>query len=231
MKYTDLNVVILAYSRPDTFEKVVRACEASLTKIKIVLDKPTNELIAHQQDKIIEIVNSLSIDHSIKRRKENYGLVRSVLTTIEEELQDSDHIVLLEDDCVPKPEFFGFVSRSLENYKDDERISTICGTVTKCRFNPWGWATWRHKWEYEKMSIEEIIEIPGLDVELKEFLINNPIEDSIWSLSWLGYQYKNNCTSVFPEENFIDNIGHNNSGVHSSEEGYTKWLFSQVKKN
>lgn len=228
MNYSDLNVVVLAYSRPGTFEKVIRSCEKHLNKIKIVMDYPASSAIAMQQDKIITIINNLNIEYELKRRKENHGLVRSVLTTVKEELEDNDHIVLLEDDCVPHKQFFQFVCDSLKKHKDNEQISTVCGTITRCRFNPWGWATWKHKWNYQYLSDKEVLEISNLDEELRQFIKNNSIEESIWSLSWLAYQYANNCTALYPERNLIKNIGIDDSGVHSAEKGYTKWLLSQI---
>ena len=187
-----------------------------------------NVLISEKQDKIIEIINSLEIECDVVRRKENYGLVKSVLTTVKEGLSNNDHIVLLEDDCLPDEQFFDFMSMSLSKHHDDKLVSSVCGTVTKCAFNPWGWATWAHKWRYEHLSKEEMLGISNLDMDLRKFLENNNVEDSIWSLSWLAYQYKNSCTAVFPCKNLIKNIGINDSGVHSHEKGYTNWLLSQI---
>ena len=231
MNVGELNVVILAYSRPDTFKQVLEACAQSISFVKVVMDFPANEKIRTKQEAIQAIIDNSDINCLIRKRNENFGLVRSVLTTINEELQDNEHIVLLEDDCVPSQEFFEFVANSLEQHEEDNKISSICGTITDCKFNPWGWATWRHKWNYEYFTKQEIKKIDNLHPELLRFLSSNDVEESIWSLNWLASQYKHDTSAIFPSTNLITNIGLDNSGVHSAEKGYTKWLISQIQNH
>ena len=195
------------------------------------MDHPATEEVKKEQDKIFNYMRNLDTSYTLRRRKENYGLAKSVLTTIEEELQENDHIVLLEDDCVPLDGFFDYMAENIEKSRNDESISSVCGTITNCKFNPWGWATWDNKWDYEKMSKDDVLEIKNLDKDLRHFLENNDVEDSIWSLSWLAHQYKNNQYSKFPVKNLIENIGLDDSGVHSSKKGYTQWLLSQIQKD
>ena len=45
MKVENLNVVILAYSRPNTFKQVLQACADSVPFVKVVMDCPTNKEI------------------------------------------------------------------------------------------------------------------------------------------------------------------------------------------
>ena len=147
MNKSQLNVVILGYARSDTFKEVLKSCEKYLQSVKVVLDFPTNRFIAEEQQKIINTLRKTKIGYELRQRPESYGLVKSVITTISEELQKEDHVILLEDDCVPSEEFFDFMAKSLEKYKNDNNVATICGTRTKCKFNPWGWATWDRDWE------------------------------------------------------------------------------------
>ena len=228
MNLKDLNVAIMAYSRAEHFASVFGACEKELSRVKVYLDFPSTASIREEQKKIIRVIEDSPLRTEVHRRTENYGLVRSILTTVEEELKTNDHIVLLEDDCVPQAGFFQFMRNSLTSLKDTPEISTICGTPTRCRFNPWGWATWSHKWSYEKLAVQEIMKIENLDEELKEYLTKHPVDKMIWSLSWLALQYKNNTWSHYPTRCLIENIGLDNTGVHSHEEGYTQWLYSQI---
>lgn len=229
MSVDHLNVVILAYSRPNTFKQVLEACSHSIPFVKVVMDFPSNEKTRIKQEAIESIIHNSDINCSVRKRNENFGLVRSVLTTISEELQHNEHIVLLEDDCVPSQEFFEFVANSLKQHKENKKISSICGTITNCRFNPWGWATWRHKWNYEYFTKQQIKTIDNLQPELLKFLSSNDVEESIWSLNWLASQYKHDTSAIFPNTNLITNVGLDDTGVHSAEKGYTKWLISQIQ--
>ena len=117
MKNENLNVVIIAYSRPLHFKQVLESCEKELKKVKIYIDYPANEEIRKQQIKIDEIIKQSTIECKVYKRTERYGLAKSILSAVKEELEHNDHIVLLEDDCLPSDAFFDFISSSLENTK------------------------------------------------------------------------------------------------------------------
>jgi hypothetical protein len=230
MNREDLNVVIMAYSRPSHFQQVLRACEANVPKVKVYIDYPATQDIAIAQEKIDDIIKKSSIECEVHKRSERYGLAKSILTTVKAELEITDHIILLEDDCVPTKEFFTFMQDSLVKYYEDPAVTAICGTLTDCKFNPWGWATWSSKWNYKRWAPKEILEIENIPTTLRGFLENNAhsIDKDIWSLSWLAHQHKNDQNSLYPEKSLIHNIGLDHTGVHSHEEGYTGWLHLQM---
>ncbi len=233
MKIKDINVVIMAYSRPSHFKRVLQACENNIEKVKIYIDYPANDKIRKEQEKIDNIIKNSSINCEVHKRSERYGLAKSILATVKEELENNEHIVLLEDDCLPSDEFFSFMSSSLKKYKKNESITTICGTKTNCKFNPWGWATWSHKWDYKRWKPTDILKIDNIPDSLRIFLRNNSesIDKDIWSLSWLAHQHKNNQESLYPDKNLIKNIGLDHTGVHSHEEGYTGWLHLKLMES
>jgi len=225
----NLNVAILAYARSDHFHKVLTACEGKVTKVSVYMDYPKNENIMMEQEKMKEIISSSSCHVNLVQRSENYGLVRSVLTSIKDQLKTNDHMVLLEDDCVPLPGFFEFMENSLTEFQDDDTITAVCATRTKCSFNPWGWATWKSKWKYQNPSLDEIRQM-DIDSDLLDCLKTHGA-DQIWSLGWLMTQHKYGCRSHFADRNLINNIGLDDSGVHSHEKGYTSWLLSQIMED
>ena len=68
--------------------------------------------------------------------------------------------IILEDDCVPHPDFFMYCQELLDRYRNNERIAVIGGTnrfpnrlhgAYSYYFSPyaetWGWATWRRVWK------------------------------------------------------------------------------------
>jgi GT2 family glycosyltransferase len=231
MNLDHLNVVILAYSRAGTFEKVLKSCEDKLSRVKVVIDYPSSTYVSEQQKEILKIIANSNIECDLINRFHNHGLAASVIRAIKEELESKDHIVLLEDDCVPQEGFFEFVSESLSRHRDNPNISSVCGTISSTPFNPWGWATWKHKWNYEVFSKDDITNDPEVDQELRQILKNDKLENSIWSINWLVNQYKNKMTSVFPEKHLIENIGiESDNSVHDSKLGYTAWLLSKVAK-
>lgn len=109
------------------------------------------------------------------------GPVR-VPSAFDEIFSKEEQVIILEDDCIPDLSFFQFVDELLDQYKDDDRVGTVCGY--NLEFNAfgspienqrkssyffskypasWGWATWRRVWEkfdhdlkdYEKLKEEK----------------------------------------------------------------------------
>lgn len=72
-----------------------------------------------------------------------------------------DQVIALEDDTVPGRDFLRFCEWGLREYRDDKSVFSICGyqrtpadELTETRsvireqwFTPWGWATWRDRWD------------------------------------------------------------------------------------
>jgi hypothetical protein len=67
--------------------------------------------------------------------------------------------IILEDDCLPRPEFFRFCNDLLVLYRDNQRIASISGSCFHGdkswqqhsfhfgkHFHCWGWATWKRAW-------------------------------------------------------------------------------------
>lgn len=69
--------------------------------------------------------------------------------------------IILEDDCLPHPDFFSYCEELLDRYADDHRVAFIGGNnhdfFDKPTGDPsyyfsaynhvWGWASWRRTWE------------------------------------------------------------------------------------
>lgn len=72
-----------------------------------------------------------------------------------------DQVIALEDDTVPGRDFLRFCEWGLREYRDDQSVFSICGyqrtpatelgktrsVIREQWFTPWGWATWRDRWD------------------------------------------------------------------------------------
>jgi hypothetical protein len=72
-----------------------------------------------------------------------------------------DRVIALEDDTVPGRDFLRFMDWGLDAYEQDDTVFNICGyqktpvdevgyrseVIRESFFTPWGWATWRDRWE------------------------------------------------------------------------------------
>ena len=57
----------------------------------------------------------------------NMGLKQRVSSGLDWVFEKVDRAIILEDDCLPHPDFFMFCETLLELYKDDERVWVITG--------------------------------------------------------------------------------------------------------
>ena len=84
----------------------------------------------------------------------------------ENKVFEAERAIILEDDCIPEAEFFPWVEKMLDRYKDEDRVLSVGGTNLRpklCNQNEdavfskyamiWGWATWRREWKKKTIKI------------------------------------------------------------------------------
>ena len=158
-------VVLLVFRRPDLTRRVIAALrEVRPPRIFIVADGP-RPAVPGDAALCAEVraVCEREIDWNAEIRREfaetNLGLRKRVSSGLDWVFSQVEDAIILEDDCVPQPEFFQFCAELLERYRNDERV----GVITGDNFQPqpfdcgasyyfsrfphcWGWATWRRAW-------------------------------------------------------------------------------------
>lgn len=154
--------------------------------------------------------------------------------------------IILEDDCLPHPNFFAYCEELLDKYQSDERISFIGGTnhhlpiKTNASYSfmgghhqTWGWATWRRTWkqfdyylsEFNKRNFKQIIRnyYRGLKqqtywMEVFEKLKKNRMNDSSWDYQFYFSCWKNNQLAICPSVNLVTNVGFGDDATHTNGE-------------
>ena len=153
-----------------------------------------------------------------------------------------DRCIFLEDDVLPSVSFFRYCAELLERYKDDLRVSVICGmnhlgvydaTTADYFFSRqgsiWGYASWKRTYQaYGDISYKDD---PYAMRLLKQRLRHNP---SFWK-KVQGYakdpkygghtpgseflfemsMYAQNQLQIIPRKNMVCNIGATKNSAHS----------------
>ena len=70
-----------------------------------------------------------SCDVKYRFLEKNYGCRRAVSGAVDWFFSQVDEGIILEDDCLPSADFFHFCSAALKQYRNDEKIMHINGTV------------------------------------------------------------------------------------------------------
>ena len=171
----------------------------------------------------------------------NLGCAKKVSASITETLSQWGRCVIIEDDCVPHPDFIPFANEMLNRYEDDERIHAVTGTFLpkkwKCDqsygFSSfpmiWGWATWSRAWSGYDLRSKEIAESDlqylledsitdskGLAewVKMLRFVHNNP--EFTWDYQFILKTIKQRALCVHPYVNLISNIGYDSEATHTT---------------
>lgn len=175
----------------------------------------------------------------------NLGCKRAVSGGISWFFEQETEGVILEDDCLPDPSFFGFCKELLERYRQDERVMHINGTVflqpsdlsevSSSYFfsqipHVWGWATWRRAWEAFDPGMRDLNSLVG-DPRYRKLFLKTPHAkywpklfrhvmkkkvDS-WATPWAYSIMSAGGLCVAPVVNLVHNIGFDGEATHTKQ--------------
>jgi len=93
-------------------------------------------------------------------RENNLGCKYAVSSAVDWFFENEEMGIILEDDCLPHPDFFDFCAKLLECHVHDDRVSVVTGNnfqngIKRGGFayyfskysHCWGWASWRRAWQ------------------------------------------------------------------------------------
>ena len=149
--------------------------------------------------------------------------------------------IILEDDCLPHPDFFRYCTDLLDIYRNDTRIFLISGYNKQGLWNSewydyffsnlggiWGWASWARAWKHFDFNMTDINDFIRRDNfrnllgnEIGEMRQNTIYSEIIrkkidaWSYQWGYARHKNNGLACVPAKNLIVNIGFGEDATHT----------------
>lgn len=156
---------LVFFNRPEPLARTFEAIRsAEPTELFLIQDGPRPG-VAEDAEKVREcrdIVRGVDWDCTVHCdfSEVNLGTGRRVSSGLTWAFSNVDRLIILEDDCLPSPDFFPFCTQLLERYKSDQRIGMITGMNHLGTYDatPYdylfsrvgsiaGWATWRRVWE------------------------------------------------------------------------------------
>ena len=164
-------VLFLVFNRPETTAAVFEAIRlAKPPRLYVAIDGPraNREGEAEKVDKVLQIATAVDWPCEVKTliRDSNLGCKKAVSGGIDWFFENEVAGIVLEDDCLPHPDFFGFCETLLARYANDERVCVVTGDNFQngikrgeasyyfSRYNHvWGWASWRRAWQKRDMEI------------------------------------------------------------------------------
>lgn len=239
-------VLFLLFNRPAAAKRVFDAIrQARPSALFVAADGPRDgrpdDVDKCEQTR--RIIDTVDWDCEVKTlyRDKNIGCRQAVSSAINWFFANVEEGIILEDDCVPGPAFFGYCQELLEHYRHDARIMQICGLNVLKKWNRnghsyffssygpvWGWASWRRSWKYYDvdMKLWPVIRNSQLYEDFcqcsEESVYRAGLYDMVfkgeidtWDLQWGFSKLINNGLSIIPSVNLISNIGFTADATHT----------------
>jgi hypothetical protein len=216
----DIPVLLIFFTRPDTFEKVfAEVKKARPTKLFLACDgarenRPDDLKKINECKKIVE---DIDWECEVYKRYSDVNLGCGVgpQTAIGWALRNVDRIVILEDDCVPDQSFFPYMKELLEKYKDDERIGMIsglnhfkdwdCGDYSYCFTKTgaiWGWGTWARVWKDYDYTVKNISSLYIQKLLKNELMFRRAAKNRLKKWMFINLKTNNNVQISYWDEQF-----------------------------
>jgi hypothetical protein len=243
-------VVMIVFNRPDLARRVFERVRAARPpKLLVVCDGPrasrpadaprvaaVREIFDQGVDWPCEVIRDYS--------PQNVGCMDRIHTGLNRAFAEFEEAIVLEDDCLPEPDFFPFCDELLARYRDDERVMNIAGTnFIADRYQPatsyffthhpwtWGWASWRRAWRHNDFHLATW---DARQNELRASFASNwerqywisTFEQArrdlrktdCWDFQWNFSCRTNGGVSIAPRNNLIENLGFGADSTHTASD-------------
>ena len=239
----DVGVAIFTYNRSEHFRKVLDGFKKNEIhhKVYIFQDgiKNDQDLIQHNNiKKIIDEIDWMEFEYNCFEY--NKGCSKSIEDGIDYVLARHEAVVILEDDCIPLPDFMSYMDLCLDNYKENQKVIGIGGfawnldidmnkviedVYVSGRTSSWGWGTWKDRWAGYKRDFD-ILKRIYFDQAASERLgiWGDDLEDMLcatlgcrtdaWDVFWCLHAIEEDKVFILPYKSFIDNIGTDGTGTN-----------------
>ncbi|MCA9777177.1 MAG: glycosyltransferase family 2 protein [Candidatus Eremiobacteraeota bacterium] len=235
-------VVLWLHRRPGLTGQVFSAIrEARPRRLFLIADgpKPGQEADCAAARAVVDAVDwECRVERNFSET--NLGIRERIVSGINWVFEQVEEAILLEDDTLCHPGFFGYCQELLERYRDQPEVQMICGTNPLGAWESsgdyffsrygaiWGWATWRRAWKtydsalarYRELDVEALfhrhLKVEGqADHAFWRFRLLSGSRFDTWDLQWLlGCALQGGYCAV-PTRNLVRNIGFGGQATHT----------------
>lgn len=243
-------IVLFVYNRPDHTRQTVEALQknelAEQSELFIYSDEAKNDDARGNVDEVREYIDTIEgfKKVTIIKREKNWGLADSIIDGVTKIVNEYGKIIVLEDDLVTSKYFLKFMNEALEFYEEEDKVWHISGwnypietdgldDVFLWRaMNCWGWATWADRWQYFEKDTDKLISeftkedikefnLDGVEDFFGQVTANKENKIKTWAIYWYASIFQKDGLCLNPTKTFVENIGHDGSGVHCTNvKGY-----------
>jgi hypothetical protein len=235
-------IALFVYNRPHhtrkTLESLMANAELSDSPLYVFCDGAKRKKDLPLVRETRELIRSYELDNiTIIEREENMGLAHSIITGVTELCNKYGRVIVVEDDLYLSPYFLKYMNTAIDTYEEYGEVMHISGYMFPVRgqlpdtffyraTSCWGWGTWKRAWDKFEPDVHKLLagfqdknkrwefDIQG-SMKYHRMLILQAIgmSDS-WAIRWYASVFLNNGLCLHPGKSLVNNIGHDDSGVH-----------------
>ena len=238
-------VLFLVFNRPAETARVFAAIRAQQPRQLFVAadgarpDRP-GELALVQETRAIATKVDWPCKVQTLFQEENLGCGLAVSGAISWFFEQVEEGIILEDDCLPHPDFFPYCETLLTRYRHEPRVATIAGThflplphqqshYASKYFQMWGWATWKRTWQQYDYDLS-MLSSEGFGELLKAThpiaiecgywtQIYNALKAGAvdtWDFQVFFSSWRTGANHIMPGKNLVSNIGYGPAATHTN---------------
>lgn len=242
-------ILLIVFNRPHTTRTVFDAIrQARPSRLYVAADGPRNAEEAQRCEEVRAIATQVDWECDLRTlfREKNLGMKMAESGAMSWFFEEEEEGIVLEDDTLPDPSFFGFSEELLSRYRDEPRIMMISGNrfVKRDRTysfsysfshypHTWGWAGWRRAWDHYDRDMAEwpalrstgwLRAVGGGHRDFEAYWrdkFDAAYDGTVntWDYQWVFSCWVRGGLSVAPSRNLVSNIGFGEGATHAKGKG------------
>jgi len=241
--------LIIAYRRTEQVLRIIEVLsKAGVTKIYLALDSAGDENPFAKAESesllysLLDLKEESSLEILIAKHSENVGCSAAVLSACDWFFSNEEYGIILEDDCIPSPDFVTFALSAKTMIERHPNLWIACGTqfapsplvddvwMTSRYALIWGWATNRDKWRLIVDSImtpQKIGRFCFVDTSERQYWNAGSRRSSLgivdaWDNVLISQMIAQGAEAILPRASLVSNVGFDSAATHTKHR--SRWL-------
>lgn len=255
-------ILLITFNRPTHTRRVLeRILEANPKDLYIFQDgaRVGNETDVQKCQEVRDVIDELVTTHNNAlpvREGKGVGLHRNYssinlgcgpgpMTGINWFFENVEQGIIIEDDALPHPDFFGYAEELLNKYKDVDNVRAIGSMHLDSQTYGDGsyyfsmmnrtfcaWATWRRAWrdfdyyhrDVTRKQFDNCLKQYGCGLRMREYwcerleeIQKDALHDSSWDQQFWMSIWLHHGKGIMPNVNLSTNIGFDAEGTHTTD--------------
>jgi hypothetical protein len=244
----NIPILLLTFNRPDHVRRVLSAIREQQPLALYVFQDGARKDVTEDREKcqrVRDVISELvdwNCDLHTLYADRNYGCGAGPMTGISWFFSQVDEGIVMEDDCLPHPDFFGYCEELLERYRDIPEVRFINSTLYDDRWSceasygfsrymvTGAWAGWKRTWQGFDLDLKgldakrfrkHVLQLTGNRGEANWWyaIVREIQQDdrkkSYWDFQMQIHLFRESALTIHPRVNLVSNIGFDSEGTHT----------------